>query len=116
MFFGFGLAMQSSADRVQLNTSAAVLKDNLGASVGISGNYAIVGVPNDDTDFGRDTGSLQVFLRTETGWVQHQKLFASDAESGDRFGTKLAMSGDYLVAGGTKERRSREEFRCRLCL
>ena len=91
--------MQSSADRVQLNTSAAVLHDNLGESVGIGGDYAMVGVPNDDTDFGRDTGSLQVFLRTETGWVQHQKLFASDAEAGDRFGTALAMSGDYVIVG-----------------
>ena len=44
--------MQSSADRVQLNTSAAVLQDNLGASVGISGDYAIVGVPKDDNDHG----------------------------------------------------------------
>ena len=95
--------MQSSADRVQLNTSAAVLQDNLGASVGMSGDYAIVGVPNDDTDFGRDTGSLQVFLRTETGWVQHQKLFASDAEPGDRFGTTLAVSGDYIVAGAPRK-------------
>ena len=99
LFFGIGLIVQSSADRVQLNTSAAVIQDRFGASVGISGDYAVVGVPNDDTDFGRDTGSLQVFLRTETGWVQHEKLFASDAEAGDRFGTALAMSGDYLVAG-----------------
>ena len=99
LFFGIGLIMQSSADRVQLNTSAAVLHDNLGESVGISGDYAMVGVPNDDTDFGRDTGSLQVFLRTETGWVQHQKLFASDAADGDRFGTTLAMSGDYIIVG-----------------
>ena len=91
--------MQSSADRVQLNTSAAVLHDNLGESVGIGGDYAVVGVPNDDTDFGRDTGSLQVFLRTETGWVQHQKLFASDAADGDRFGTTLTMSGDYVIVG-----------------
>ena len=103
MFFGVAWVMQSSADRVQLNTSAAVLQDNLGASVGMSGDYAIIGVPNDDTDFGRDTGSLQVFLRTETGWVQHQKLFASDAEPGDRFGTTLAVSGDYIVAGAPRK-------------
>ena len=99
MFIGVGAVMESNADRVQLNTSAAVIRDRFGASVGMSGDYAVVGVPNDDTDFGRDTGSLQVFLSTETGWVQHQKLFASDADSGDRFGTTLAMSGDYLVAG-----------------
>ena len=79
LLLGIGLVIQSSADRVQLNTSAAVLHDNLGASVGISGDYAMIGVPEDDTDNGRDTGSLQVFFRSETGWVQHQKLLASDA-------------------------------------
>ena len=102
LFFGVGAFMQISADRVQLNTSAAVIQDHFGASVGISGDYAVVGVPNDDTDFGRDTGSLQVFIRTETGWVQHQKLFASDAQAGDRFGTTLAVSGDYLVTGAPR--------------
>ena len=102
LFFGAGAFMQISADRVQLNTSAAVIQDHFGASVGISGDYAVVGVPNDDTDFGRDTGSLQVFIRTETGWVQHQKLFASDAQAGDRFGTTLAVSGDYLVTGAPR--------------
>ena len=103
LFFGFSFVMQSSADRVQLNTSAAVLQDNLGASVGISGDYAIVGVPKDDNDHGVNVGSLQVFLRTETGWVQHQKVTASDAAGGDQFGTTLAMSGDYVIVGAPRK-------------
>ena len=97
--FGLGLVPQSGADRVQLNTTAAVLQDNLGSSVGISGNYALVGVPRDDTDIGTNTGSLQVFLRSESGWIQHQKVIASDAESGDQLGTTLAVSGDYVIMG-----------------
>ena len=103
LLLGIGLVIQSSADRVQLNTSAAVLHDNLGASVGISGDYAMVGVPEDDTDNGRDTGSLQVFFRSETGWVQHQKLHASDGVRGDEFGTTLAMSGDYAIVGAPRK-------------
>ena len=99
LFFGIGLTLQSSADRVQLNTSAAVVNDNLGTSVGISGDYAMVGVPNDDTDDGRNAGSIQVFFRSETGWVQHQKLNLSDAAADDEFGTTLAMSGDYAIVG-----------------
>lgn len=99
LFLGIGLAFQSSADRVQLNTSAAVVNDNLGTSVGISGDYAMVGVPKDDTDNGRNTGSIQVFFRSETGWVQHQKLSLSDAAPDDEFGTTLAMSGDYAIVG-----------------
>ena len=103
LLLGIGLAIQSSADRVQLNTSAAVIHDNLGASVGMSGDYAMVGVPNDDTDDGRNAGSLQVFFRSETGWVQHQKLNASDAVGGDQFGTTLAMSGDYAIVGAPRK-------------
>ena len=103
LLLGIGLVIQSSADRVQLNTSAAVLHDNLGASVGISGDYAMIGVPEDDTDNGRDTGSLQVFFRSETGWVQHQKLLASDGVRGDEFGTALAMSGDYAIVGAPRK-------------
>ena len=103
LLLGIGLAGQSSADRVQLNTSAAVIHDNLGASVGMSGDYAMIGVPNDDTDDGRNAGSLQVFFRSETGWVQHQKLNASDAVGGDQFGTTLAMSGDYAIVGAPRK-------------
>ena len=103
LLLGIGLAIQSSADRVQLNTSAAVIHDNLGASVGMSADYAMVGVPNDDTDDGRNAGSLQVFFRSETGWVQHQKLNASDAVGGDQFGTTLAMSGDYAIVGAPRK-------------
>ena len=103
LFFGIASVMQSSADRVQLNTSAAVIQDNLGASVGLSGDYAMVGVPKDDTDHGRDVGSIQIFARTEAGWVQHQKLSASDAESGGRFGASLSMNGDYAIVGAPKQ-------------
>ena len=103
LFFGIAWVMQSSADRVQLNTSAAVIQDNLGSSVGLSGDYAMVGVPKDDTDHGRDVGSIQVFIRSEAGWVQHQNLSASDAASGDRFGAALAMSGDYAIVGAPKQ-------------
>ena len=103
LLLGIGLAIQSSADRVQLNTSAAVIHDNLGESVGISGDYAMVGVPNDDTDDGRNAGSIQVFFRSETGWVQHQKLRANDTVGGDELGTTLAMSGDYAIVGAPRK-------------
>jgi len=103
LFFGTGLAFISNADRVQLNTNAAVIHDNLGASVGISGDYAIVGVPKDDTDNGRNAGSIQVFFRDETGWVQHQKLHASDTTEEDQFGATLAMSGDYAIVGAPRK-------------
>ena len=103
LFLCVGFALHSGADRVQLNTSAAVLHDNLGASVGISGDYALVGVPKDDTDNGRNAGSVQVFFQSETGWVQHQKLHASDASDNDEFGATLAVSGDYVIVGAPRK-------------
>ncbi len=103
LFLAIGLIRGGNADRVQLTTSAAVVSDNLGASVGISGDYAIIGVPKDDTDNGRNAGSIQVFFRSETGWVQHQKLHANDAAQGDEFGTTLAIDGDYVVVGAPRK-------------
>ena len=103
LFLCVGFAPHSGADRVQLNTSAAVLHDNLGASVGISGDYALVGVPKDDTDNGRNAGSVQVFFQSETGWVQHQKLHASDASDNDEFGATLSVSGDYVIVGAPRK-------------
>ncbi len=103
LFLGAAWIQGSNADRVQLTTSAAVVNDNLGASVSISGDYAIIGVPKDDTDNGRNAGSIQIFFRSETGWVQHQKLHASDATQGDEFGTTLAMDGDYVVVGAPRK-------------
>ncbi|GBC62283.1 hypothetical protein DENIS_3252 [Desulfonema ishimotonii] len=72
--------------------------DFFGRSVSVSGDYAIVGAPNDD-DGGSSSGSAYIFHRSESAWTQTCKLTADDSASGDLFGNSVSISGDYAIAG-----------------
>ena len=73
--------------------------DNLGYSVSISGDYAIVGVPYDDIGSYYDQGSAYVFERNGETWSQVTKLTADDGSSSDQFGYSVSISGDYAIIG-----------------
>ncbi len=73
--------------------------DHFGKSVGISGTRAVVGVPDDD-DHGSKSGSAYFFEDYyANGWIQIDKVTASDADAGDVFGADVSISGDYAVVG-----------------
>jgi hypothetical protein len=72
--------------------------DELGSSVAVSGNTAVVGAPREDAS-GADAGAAYVFTRSGTIWTEQAKLTASDALAGDRFGEFVAVEGDTLVVG-----------------
>ncbi|MCH8967027.1 MAG: FG-GAP repeat protein, partial [Planctomycetes bacterium] len=50
-------------------------------------------------DLGTQSGSAYVFRREGQGWVETQKLLASDGETGNRFGTAVAIDGDVALIG-----------------
>ncbi len=69
---------------------------NLGRSVDISGNYAIVG------EYGYSTyrGRARLYERNASGfWVHKQYLYASDAWENDYFGLSVSISGETAVVG-----------------
>jgi hypothetical protein len=77
--------------------------DTFGASVSISGDYAIVGSPF-DTHTGSFYGSAYIFHREETSpgifsWEYQDKLVAGDGGASDYFGTSVSISGDYAIVG-----------------
>jgi hypothetical protein len=67
--------------------------EEFGSSVAISGDYAIVGAPENNT------GSVYVYKRNGDIWVQSAKIIPSGGESSDRFGSSVAISGDYVIIG-----------------
>lgn len=70
-----------------------------GHSVDISGDYAIVGSPDDD-DVAAAAGSVYIFKRDSGGtWTQQQKLVPSDHAGGDFFGWSVAIDGTRAVIG-----------------
>ena len=73
--------------------------DEFGWSVGIDGNYMIVGAYRDDVQ-ATDTGSAYLFKRnSDENVTQVAKLVASDRESHDLFGNAVAIHGNYVLVG-----------------
>jgi len=89
------------AENRYLKASNASALDEFGTSVAISGTIVAVGAPFED-DGGAEAGAVYVFEKGTQGWAEQQILRASDAATGDFFGTSLAM-GNGLVIGARGE-------------
>ncbi|MEW6743217.1 MAG: FG-GAP repeat protein [Planctomycetota bacterium] len=58
----------------------------------LHGEVALIGAPF-DSDAGGESGTAYVFRYDGQTWIEEQKLAASDAAAGDRFGLALALGG-----------------------
>ena len=85
-------------EQVKLTASDADAGDSFGGSVGISGDYAIVGSRTNDDD-GTNSGSAYIFMRNGNKWPEQVKLTASDAAAGDTFGVAVAIDGETAIVG-----------------
>ena len=72
--------------------------DNLGKSVAISANVAIVSAYKDN-DKGKSSGSAYVFYNDSSDWLFEQKLTSSDGVASDFFGSSVSVYGDYAMVG-----------------
>jgi predicted small secreted protein len=80
-------------------------EDMFGASVGMSGDYIVVGAYAEDAG-GTDSGAAYIYERNYGGqdyWGEVKKLTASDAQGWDYFGNSVAIDGDYVVVGAELE-------------
>ncbi|MFH2095239.1 MAG: T9SS type A sorting domain-containing protein [Bacteroidota bacterium] len=82
----------------KLTASDGTINDYFGITVSISGDYAVVGVYNDD-DLGISSGSVYIFHNNAGNWQQYQKINAYDGATGDYFGRSVSISGDHLIVG-----------------
>lgn len=79
-----------------------------GQTVGISGNYAIVGSPYEDstsTNTTFNSGAAYIFERDGSGnWIQNPTILrASNLEANDNFGYSVAIDGNYAIVGAIGE-------------
>ena len=72
--------------------------DRFGISVSLSGDTVVVGASLDD-EKGGDSGSVYVFTRSGTSWMEEAKLLALDGLELDRFGISVSISGDNILVG-----------------
>jgi FG-GAP repeat/LytTr DNA-binding domain len=73
--------------------------DNFGYSVSISGDYAIVGAPNDNVGASSNQGSAYIFIRSGTAWTQQANFTGISALANDNFGRSVSIDGDYAAIG-----------------
>ena len=101
ILIGFGLTSTASAafgDQLyRLVAQDAAADDQLGFSVGISGNIAIAGAFLDDDGNLSDAGSAYLF--DLTSGAQLFKLKASDATANANFGYDVAIDGNVAIVG-----------------
>jgi hypothetical protein len=73
--------------------------DKFGISVGMDGNYAIVGAQQGDGG----NGSAYIFYKSGVTWTEQAKLTASDKASNDVFGDDVDISGDYAIVASRQD-------------
>lgn len=75
--------------------------DHFGQSVSISGDYIVVGSPDDD-DNGDQSGSAYIFKKPTDGWknmTQTAKLIISQGSRYDNFGEVVSIFEDNVAVG-----------------
>ena len=89
----------------KIKSSDAASGDEFGCSVSMSGDYAIVGAQYEDPNGTLNSGSVYMYTRDpSTGlWGSEQKIYASDVENFDIYGSCVSMSGDYAIVGAYGE-------------
>ena len=86
------------SQQAKLTADDGAAGDLFGIRVALSGVTAVIGAARDD-DKGDNAGAAYVFIRSGTRWSQRAKLTADDGAANDRFGTRVAVSGNTAVIG-----------------
>jgi hypothetical protein len=90
--------------RIELHLPHPHANDWAGQAVAIEGTRVLVGVPNDDSPEGGNTGSARVFERSPDGsWSQAANLRALDRAQDDTFGNAVALAGDFALVGAQQD-------------
>ncbi|MBL7726771.1 MAG: hypothetical protein JNM68_03750 [Dinghuibacter sp.] len=87
----------------KLTDPAAAAGDRFGSSVSVSGNYAIVGVPDDDVNANANQGSVIFYQLSGLAWLQIQKITDVLGAVDDRFGGSVSLSGNYAIVGAADD-------------
>ena len=90
-------------EQTQLLASDGRLTDQFGWAVALDGNRVIVGAPSSQR--GRPTGAAYIYERQNNGaWQEQAKLLASNGETGDQFGSSVAIDGSRVVIGAPQSK------------
>ncbi len=88
-------------DEQKVIASDAAADDHFGSAVSVSENTVLIGAWQDDCTAGADCGAVYVLRYNGSEWIEEQKLTASDADAGDRFGISVSILGETALIGAT---------------
>ena len=91
------------AEIAQLTAIDGLSGDQFGSSVGIYGDYLVVGSPGDDIGSNSDQGSVYVFNRQGNTWVQINKFSDPSGAALDAFGSSVDISIDRFIVGAPND-------------
>ena len=84
----------------KLLASDSHIGDSFGFSVAIDGDTAMIGALQ-HLHVNSGNGSVYVFRRQGSTWIEEQELLASDGVDEDAFGRAVSISGDVAVIGAS---------------
>lgn len=93
-----------------LKASNAETDDLFGSSVSVSGDWAVIGAPREDSGAAgvngnlsaprlTDSGAAYVFRKNGLSWTQVAHLKQSTPIQGELFGTDVALAGEWIAVG-----------------
>ena len=96
-----GRTLPYSTEVTKMLATDAFVGDRFGTEIAISGNTMLVGAPGviDPRLPSKTHGTAYVLQWDGSHWVQQAKLTASDGAPGNRFGSRVAISGSTIVVG-----------------
>jgi hypothetical protein len=92
-------ALLFQAPEAVLAVDSASPYSNYGEEVAVSGDWTFVAAPDDRIGGFNYVGSVYAFQKTGGGWVERQKLVASNGALFHTFGHAIAADGDRVVIG-----------------
>jgi hypothetical protein len=96
--WAFGPSAEAQVERQKVEGSALQQGDNFGGSAAISGTWAVLGAAHAD-DVVSESGAAYVFEQTSTGWLERQRLKASDPAVNAGFGYAVQIEGTTIAIG-----------------
>jgi choice-of-anchor B domain-containing protein len=89
----------TETSRLVLSDKSA--EDGFGESVALHGDFAFIGAPEEEDDF----GGVYVFQQTDEGsWTQQAYFANPDTSKGMNFGSALAVDGTRLLVGSPQDK------------